>query len=71
MNSDQFNKQKAFDEFTVILGTPPKTPSDFMNMIKKAQDYLQGIYDQGFQDGFSSGTNADVAIKKLNNDDGN
>lgn len=67
----QFNKIDAFDELTALLntGANPKM-SDTISAMMKAQDYMQKVHDEAFQEGFEAGLDAqEININNNGNKD--
>jgi len=62
----QFNKITAFDELIAVMALPPNpAPSQSINSLIAAQNYLQKINDAAFQEGFEKGCDAAEKIKEL------
>jgi hypothetical protein len=58
-----FKKDKALDKFIDLLSHKPNpTSSETMAIIRQAQNFLESIYIEGFEEGILQGKKVDKLI---------
>jgi len=61
-----FNKVIALDELSKAMALPAKAkPSECIQSMLNAQDYLQALHDKAFEQGFEKGCEATKKVDEL------
>lgn len=61
-----FNKVIALDELSKVMALPEKAkPSECIQSMLNAQNYLQELYDKAFEQGFEKGCEAAKKVNEL------